>query len=376
MGSKPSQAPTPYQPPNQAGAAANFQTGANQLQTQGQQLSSQVDPALSQISQNVASNPFFNQALTGAQNAANVATQQVAPQQLQGSSLDQQIAALGGAAAPATSFGGIMAANPTLFQGLINAATAYTQGQGAVGAAAGQGMTATNAANQVLNTGFDPQQALYDRSFQQMQDQTNAINSMYGLGGSPYGAGVASDAARNFNIDWQNAQLGRQLQALSGYSGATSAADANLQAALSGVASNYTNLASGAVGQYGALTSNAANNIASLGNLAVNAGAGASNLGTEALNTISGAAQLPQDVFLQQQQARLAAIGSQIQGTNAAAAQTQQGTSDWGQYLNIGQQASAGALNAWSAQQQANQSAMAGFGNLFGDVLGMFSFAL
>ena len=33
---------------------------------------------------------------------------------------------------------------------------------------------------------------------------------MYGLGTSAAGAGLAGDASRNFNIDWQNQQLQRQ----------------------------------------------------------------------------------------------------------------------------------------------------------------------
>ena len=73
-------------------------------------------------------------------------------------------------------------------------------------------------ANQILQTGFDPQSALYNRTQQQVQDQVNAINSMYGLNNSPYGAGVANKTLSDFNIDWQNQQLGRQNQAAQGYS--------------------------------------------------------------------------------------------------------------------------------------------------------------
>lgn len=77
-----------------------------------------------------------------------------------------------------------------------------------------------DAGRQVYNTALDPQSALYNRTVQQLQDQTGATNSMYGLGSSAAGAGVANQALGNFNIDWQNQQLQRQLQGLQGYGSA------------------------------------------------------------------------------------------------------------------------------------------------------------
>lgn len=76
------------------------------------------------------------------------------------------------------------------------------------------------AGNQLLQTGFDPQSALYDRMQQQNMEQANAGLSQRGLAMSPYGAGVANQANQNFNIDWQNQQLQRQLQATQGAAGA------------------------------------------------------------------------------------------------------------------------------------------------------------
>lgn len=76
------------------------------------------------------------------------------------------------------------------------------------------------AGQNVYQMGLDPQQALYNRTRQQVQEQTGATNAMYGLGSSAAGAGVANQALSNFNIDWQNQQLGRALQGLQGYTGA------------------------------------------------------------------------------------------------------------------------------------------------------------
>ncbi|WP_322040109.1 hypothetical protein [Burkholderia diffusa] len=80
------------------------------------------------------------------------------------------------------------------------------------------------AGRSVFNLGMDPQSALYDRTRQQVTDQSAASNSMYGLGSSAAGAGLQNQALSNFNIDWQNNQLSRALQGLQGYTGAATTA--------------------------------------------------------------------------------------------------------------------------------------------------------
>jgi hypothetical protein len=99
-----------------------------------------------------------------------------------------------------------------------------------------------NAGQQVYQTALDPQSALYNRTVQQLQDQTGATNSMYGLGSSAAGAGVANQALSNFNIDWQNQQLQRQLSGLQGYGQAAGEAGqlAGQGAALGGAGAGYT----------------------------------------------------------------------------------------------------------------------------------------
>lgn len=69
-----------------------------------------------------------------------------------------------------------------------------------------------------LQQAFDPQSALYNRTLNQVQNQANVQNAQSGVGASPYGAGVANQAVSNFNIDWQNSQLGRMLQGITGLS--------------------------------------------------------------------------------------------------------------------------------------------------------------
>lgn len=95
----------------------------------------------------------------------------------------------------------------------------------------GAGQQLLGGENQLLQTSMDPQSALYARTLGQVTDQSNAINSMYGLGNSPVGAGITGQNVSNFNIDWQNQQLQRQLQGLGGAGTATGQA----LSALSGV---------------------------------------------------------------------------------------------------------------------------------------------
>lgn len=104
------------------------------------------------------------------------------------------------------------------------------------------------AGQNVYNLGLDPQNALYARTVQQLQDQTGVTNSMYGLGSSAAGAGVANQALSNFNIDWQNNQLSRALQGLQGYTGAANTAGSYGQAGANALtqAPQYT-LAGGAL---------------------------------------------------------------------------------------------------------------------------------
>lgn len=361
------QAPTPYQPPNQAGAASGFQQGTNQLATAGSNLYSSVAPQFSNIVSNVSNNPYYTQAQTGAQNAANLATSAVAPGQFAGASQDAGIAALAGQAgsAYANYANGML---PQATAGLNAAPGVFNQAQSLIPATTQPELAAGMS---VLNTGFDPQQALYNQQFQQQKDQTNATAGQSGLAGSPYAASISNQANTNFNINWQNAQLARQIQALGAYDSAASTAAGNLSNLQTTGVQNFDALTSGATNSATNLINTGIGSLSTLGNQAVSANTAASQLGTAGLNTVAGAAQLPQDIYLQQQQAQLAALGAQITGTNSALQPTQQAVADQGQYLGIGQTAAQGATNAAQVNNQASAASTAAWTSLFGDVAGM-----
>jgi hypothetical protein len=108
-------------------------------------------------------------------------------------------------------------------QNLVNnpGAASFQAGANATGAAGmaagsnllGSAQSLLPFAQQTLQTGFDPQNALYNQSFQQQTDQDRAAQAARGIATTPYGAGVENQADLLFNTNWENQQLGRQATA-------------------------------------------------------------------------------------------------------------------------------------------------------------------
>jgi hypothetical protein len=210
---------------------------------------------------NVANNPYLNQAISGGVNAAG-----------QGGPLGSSLYGYGSSILPQA------ASNPYVQQALQGAQQGANYGAG--GAAQLYG-----GANQLMGTGFDPQNALYNRTLQQTNDAANAANASAGIGSTPYGASVVGNTDANFNINWQNQQLARQNTALQG-AGAAYGAAPGLAASSAALPSNvYTgNIANMLSGLASA---------GSLANLGINTGYQASQLpystSTSAANNTLGA---------------------------------------------------------------------------------------
>ena len=66
--------------------------------------------------------------------------------------------------------------------------------------------------SQALQSGFDPQNALFQQQQQLLQDQTRAAEAAQGVAGTPYGAGVEANTMQNFDLNWVNQELARQQQ--------------------------------------------------------------------------------------------------------------------------------------------------------------------
>lgn len=75
-------------------------------------------------------------------------------------------------------------------------------------------------AGQVMGTAFDPQSQLYNYLQQQNTQQSRANEAAAGVAATPYGAGLADQSNQQFNMNWQNQQLQRQLAGLQGATGA------------------------------------------------------------------------------------------------------------------------------------------------------------
>lgn len=139
------------------------------------------------------------------------------------------------------------------------------QSIGASGALNNAGMSLIPYAQQMLNTGFDPQSALRDRTQQMLTDQVRAGQAARGITTSPYGAGVENKALSDFDIDWENQKLNRQISALGGAGTAVNAAGsaagtannlgtAGAGALVTGGAVPYSTAAGQSADQYAALS--------------------------------------------------------------------------------------------------------------------------
>lgn len=185
-------------------------------------------------------------------------------------------------------------------------------------------------AQQVMQMGLDPQNALYNRTAQQTQDQSRVANAAAGTQNSPYGAAVEGQNMNNFNIDWQNNALQR---AMSGLQSGTSAIQ-------------------------GATT----------------AATGAGNLGTAgAGNTLQGGT-VPYSTSMGQSQNQYAALNELMSGLTGGNQINQQTLSEIMPYLNLGANQSNQQANlnqqSYQNQLQQSQSASALGGTLGGDLFG------
>lgn len=95
-----------------------------------------------------------------------------------------------------------------------------------------QGMGQLQAGQDIYNLGRDPQNQLHDFLQAQTVDNSRAATSARGVGMSPYAAGIENDATKNFNMGWQNNQLGRAESGLQAMGGANQIGGADLSGAM------------------------------------------------------------------------------------------------------------------------------------------------
>jgi hypothetical protein len=206
--------------------------------------------------------------------------------------------------------------------------TAASNAYGTGAALTGAGIGTLPYVQSIFNTAMDPQGALYSRTFQNVQDQSRANLEASGVASTPYGAGIQNQAGSNFNIDWQNQQLGRQ-----------------------------------------ALGAQAGGNLLTAGGNLANLGTGIQNLAPSQYLSASG---MPFGTFGQIGNAQNAALSSYLGNIGGAQNISNLPIQDWLSYVQAGNQAGGVANQAYNNQlqanqQQFNQSMM--FGNMLGGSL-------
>ena len=107
-----------------------------------------------------------------------------------------------------------MVNDPSAFQYLQGAMTGSGLGTAAALGQYGAGANLYGLGGPTIATAFDPQNALYNQTLGQTLGQQ--MGSLYGagLGTTPLGQSILGNTLGNFNINWQNAQQGRQLAGL------------------------------------------------------------------------------------------------------------------------------------------------------------------
>ena len=166
-----------YQPQNQPGIDTNWNSlyqGLLGQQNAGTSPGQEWLPYATATGQNIYNNPFQNQAIGASQNAAGL-QQFLAPGQLGAA---QQIGNFGSLAEPYGQLALQQGNNPAYGQ-------AMSLGANMVGPMLSNAGQLSQAGQQDLATGYDPQSALYNRTQSQVADQINAQLANSGLGGTP-----------------------------------------------------------------------------------------------------------------------------------------------------------------------------------------------
>jgi hypothetical protein len=251
-------------------------------------------------------------------------------------------------------------------------------GQALAGAQQGAGLGATGAdqigrsAGQVggtvaplIQSGFDPQSALFNRSRGQLMDQTNAVNAMSGVAGTPYGASVSANALGNFDTNWQNQQLARQTSA-AGAAGQAADRAGLLSSMAPGIAASSaagpSNVYTGQIGQIlgalGARNQGAASGLSNYGTGIADTTSGfqgGQNAGAQAANYAAQFGAAPYNLGTGVASNALTGLNQQTQLGNNQFELPRQLMGDLRQYMGLGQSAS--QISGGLDQQNFNQTA-------------------
>lgn len=258
--------PPVYIPQDQAGADQNFLDNKGQYQSTLNQQQSAIGPYNQQLLTGQFNNPnnfyaqqaadwtrqdFYNNANNA--NDLQAGNYAYAGQQMANANQANQLyqSGLGNVQNSSNALYGMADKSNQNYQGLMD----YQKGQ--LGNIQKSQTNLYGSGDSVLNTAFDPQSALYNRTQQQLTEQNRVAQAARGIQMSPYGAALENSANENFNIDWQNQQLARQTQGLSAAQGAYGSAQGmgnsytqNMAGLQAGQNEQYAGLTNAAQSQY------------------------------------------------------------------------------------------------------------------------------
>jgi hypothetical protein len=311
-------APKAYTPANQPGADSAYFGTLSGLTQQDQATSAFTNAGYNSAYQGIVNNPYDASMLAGINTAAGTAN-----------TVAQGDLASGAAATAASG------------QGYADANTA----RGAAQPMFADADTLRSYAPFLAQFGFDPQMANYNYGLKQTQDTQNVANAENGMAGSPFGAGATGDAMAAYNRNYDASRSTRAMQAL---------------AALSALYTGASGLDTSGIG---ALTS--------AGGMDTNA-AGLAGTGSElshtGAQTQATAAMLPYTASNQIQDDRMSALDEVVNGQATAGGNLRGDVQGFGQYLNIGQNAT--SLDQNAAKINAQNSFLGQLGSLVGTLAG------
>lgn len=140
---------------------------------------------------------------------------------------------------------------------------------------------------QALEQGFDPQKALYGVQSQQNTDKTRAANAASGVSTSPYGAALEAQSGRDFDLNWQQTQLQRELTAAQ-TAGTLGQTQTNILGAANQAGSTAAGLGNTAAG-FGSTAAGLGSTAGGLGNTAAGLYGAAQGFGSGATSAYGGA---------------------------------------------------------------------------------------
>lgn len=309
-------APQAYQPANQAGADSAYTGTLNSLTQQDQAGAATANAGYNAAYQGVVNNPNDASMLANIGTAANTANQ------VAGTDLASGAAATGASgqgyadANTAASYSAPMAADASSLRAL---------------------------APYLAQFGFDPNMSEYNFGLTQTKDAANVNNAESGMAGSPFGAGATGDAMAAYTRNYDASRSAKAMAALAALSGLYTGAGGLDTSAIAGL------------GAAGDMRTGAAN-LAGMG----------SNLSHTGAQTQAVAAAMPYAASNQIQQDRMSALDEMVNGQAASSSNVKGDVKGYGDYLNIGQGAT--ALDQNAAKINAQNSFMGQLGQLMGQM--------